>query len=166
MDLLRKFDCVRPACSYNACSYHKNDVIDLEKSCLPRLLSFEVPKEHTVRTRDGFPVSITSDCVNQYYIFRLLNVIDKDEQLKLKKEAQQWINSVKKATTADEFTGHIDGIDELPLTTGERVRYPNFWRLEYVTYNYSISTSRQAAGLCLLYDHVVLGKLTVHAHGN
>lgn len=177
METFRKLGLVIPACNYTNCEYHENKLLCLAPKDLPilyrALYGTELKEEKTAQTHDGFTVMITDESAKRYYMFRCMKSVSEEEQLELKMEAQEWVNSVKKSQSVDEdsFTGHIDGIHELPKKSGQRVKNPNFWHLNtvpyYIPYDYKLPTLRQAAGLCLIYDcEIQLGKHFVHGHGN
>jgi len=168
METYQRLGLTRSACGDINCKYHKYNIIDLECKSLGKLLeSVEIKYEETAKTYDGFDVIITSKSAEKYYVHRLINSIPEKEKCDLMDEARKWIRSVKK-TDNNEFTGYIDGIHELPYESGKTVYNPDFWYLgnvlDFVKYNYSLPTRRQAAGLCLSYDHIVLGKHFLHSH--
>lgn len=174
MENFRKLGISQPACGYTNCSRYNDEVIHLSFSKIPVLFDSlygmnHITEEKIAKTDDGFCVTLTDESARMYYLHRVLNFVPEDERQKLKIEAQTWINSVQR-TSAIDFTGHIRGIQELPELTGKQVNNPNFWHRntvrEYVPYIYSIPTLREAAGLCLLYNRVSIGKQFIHGHGN
>jgi len=88
MEKYKQLKLTTPACVYSNCGYHKNNVIYLGPTALPKLYltlyGIELKEEDTAKTDDGFTVMITPESAKRYYMYKLMKSVSEEEQMELK----------------------------------------------------------------------------------